>query len=157
MEMILQTLQFGTITTLIEQTDGLRHHEIVIWSFVLHYHLILLALLVELELLFWVEIGISEHEVLILESLVDRQLCVKVDRCLLYAIANSTFFLLLDQIVVSSEPIVLSKLSWPLIKSIHIVLTIVIVKVMLMLMGTPRHTSNNWQLDTIDLPWRWHH
>jgi len=26
-----------------------------------------------------------------------------------------------------------------------------------MLMGTPRHTSNNWQLDTINLPWRWHH
>lgn len=144
MEMVLESLELGTCAPLVKKMDGLRKQVVVIGLLILHHELELLTLLVVLELLDRVDISILELECLILEVFKNGTCSLKIDRCLLYSIADNSLLFLLEKEVIGSEPIVLSELTWSLVESIQIVLGVIIIVIMLVLVGATRHTTNNW-------------
>lgn len=115
MEMVLETLHLGAWAVLIEQTNGIGDEIIVIWSFVLQDKLVLAAFLVVLQLFFWINFSITELESCVFEGLQDWHTSFQVDWSLLDAITDGTLLFLLEQVVVSCKPVVLSKFTWPLI------------------------------------------
>lgn len=151
MEMVLKTLEFGTIATLIKQADCWCVQEVVIQWMVLHDELILLTFFVELKLLLRINISVSEFENTVFKGFEDRNTGFEVDGCLLNAITNDAFFLLFNQIIVGSEPVILSKLTWSLVESICIVLAKIIIEVVLVLVRATWHTAYHWQLDPINI------
>lgn len=148
--MVLETLELSGVTILVEQTDRRGSQDVVVGLFILHHELILLAFLVELELFLWIDIGVLERKILVLESVRDRNCSVKIDWCLQDAIAYNTLLLLLEQMVIGGEPVVLSKFTRSLIESIFMAFRIIVVESMTMLVSAARHTTHDWQLDAVD-------
>lgn len=103
---------------------------------------------------FGINIGVLELEGVVLKVFQDRNTRLKVDRCLLDAIADDTLLLLLQQVVVGSEPVVLSKLTWPLIESIHVVFAVIVIVVALLhaagCLGASWHAADDWHFHAID-------
>ena len=154
MEMVLEALHLGARAVLIEQPNGVGEEIIVIWRLVFHNKLVLAAFLVVFKLFFGINIGVLKLEGGVLKGLQDWYARLQVDRSLLDAIADDTLFLLLQQVVVGSKPVVLSKLTWPLIESIHVVFAIVIVVVALLqsagCLSASWHAANDWHFHAID-------
>ena len=109
---------------------------------ILQDHLILLTFLVELELLGWVNLSIVEGEHLVLKLLVDRQVGVEIDRCLLDTLTDDSFLLLLERIEIGSKPVIFSKFTWSLVQGTLVVLRIIVVVVVLMFVGATWHATN---------------
>lgn len=148
--MVLETLELSGVTILVEQTDRRGSQDVVVGLFILHHELILLTFLVELELFLWIDIGVLERKILVLESVRDRNCSVKIDWCLQDSIAYNTLLLLLEQMVIGGEPVVLSKFTRSLIESIFMAFGIIVVESMSMLVSAARHTTHDWQLDAVD-------
>ena len=104
--MVLKTLKCSRVTIFVKQADGRGGQDVVIRFDILHYKLVLLTLLVELELLSGVDVGVLERKILVLECVRDWDGSVEVDRSLQYAVTNDAFLLLLHKVEVSSQPVV---------------------------------------------------
>lgn len=154
MEMVLEALQLGARAVLVEQPNGIGEEIIVIWCLVFHHKLVLAAFLVVFQLFFGINFGVLELEGGVLKGFQDGNTCLKVDWCLLDAVADDALLLLLQQVVVGSEPVVLSKLTWPLIESVHVVFAVVVVVVALLVttgcLGASWHAADDWHFQAID-------
>ena len=115
--------------------------------------MVLRAFFVVLQLLLWIDICIAELEHIVLEVLQDGCARLEVDWSLLDAVADDTLILLLEQVVVGSEPVVLGKLTWPLIKCIRVIFTVIVIVVALFqttgCLGASWHAANDWHFDAI--------
>ena len=140
--MELETLKLSTIALFIEQIDRLSNKEIIIRRVILQDHLVLLTFLVELELLGWVYLSVVEGEHLVLELLVDWQVGVEIDWCLLDTLTDDSFLLLLEKIEIGSKPVIFSKFTWSLVQGTLVVLRIIVVIVVLMFVRATWHATN---------------
>jgi len=69
---------------------------------------------------------------------------IEIDWCLQDAVANYDFVLLLEEMVVSSKPVVFGKLARSLVERIFVAFAVVVIECVLMFMGAARHASNDW-------------
>lgn len=81
---------------------------------------------------------------MVLKSVRRRNGGIEIDWGLQDAIANYDFVLLLEEMIVSSKPVVFSKLAWSLVERIFVAFAVVVIKCVLMFMGAARHASNYW-------------
>jgi len=102
-----------------------------------------LAFLVEFQLFFWIDICVLERKTWVFEGMRDWHSRVEIDWRLQDAIANNSFLLLLEQVIVGCKPIVLSELTGPLIKCILVIFAKVVIVSMFMLMSAAGHAAND--------------
>lgn len=140
--MILKTVESCRVDMLIEKANSASFEVVVFGLVILHHQLELLALLVIFELLFGIDILVFKSEVLILEIFKDLYTCLKIDWCLVIAIANNTFAGIFEPCVVARHPVILNEFTWSLVESILVVLGVVVVKRVDVVASATRHASH---------------
>lgn len=93
--MILKTMKVANWDIWFKQANSCSSHEVVHWRiWTIKDDLNLLALLVELDLLTWINGIILEVEIDILESLVDWHTSIEIDWRLQDTVMDSIFFII---------------------------------------------------------------
>jgi len=142
MEMVLETVEVTGFNLWFEQIDCRCSHEIVHWRFwTLQNNLDLLTLLIELNLLSWINCIVLEVEDRVLERR-DWRTCVEVNWSLQDTIMHNPCLGFIKQIEVGCHPIVLDELTRSLVQSVQEVFRVIVVKIALdMIMGASRHAT----------------
>jgi len=144
--MILETVEVAALNSWLEQVDGRSSEEILQWRLrTLQNNLHLLTFLVEFDLLFGINFGVLELEVVIFELLGDWDGSIEVNWGLLNTIANDTLFALVKHVRIGRHPVVLSEFSWSPVKSIQIVFGVVVIEIVLVTFGATWHAADNGQ------------